>query len=347
MTNRSFCNWKLGRTTAIVITIAFVTAWIAGCSPEKESCVFKPDVSGIEMDVKIRQLQDSFIDVGSKEELVELLTRYPVIRDEIFRRAEYPSDSAFIDALFSKLNNPHFDTLLLETRRVFGDLSSLQSEFNEAFANLKFYYPEFTPPHIQTVISGLDTDLVVTDSLIIVGLDFFLGKGAKYRPKYYEYILRKYDPNDIVPSCLLIYGISDRFNKNQANDHTVLADMMAFGKSFYFAKHMLPCTPDSVFIWYTPEEINGSRKNEDLIWARFVESQVIFSNNHKIKQDYLGERPVTIQVGEKCPGRIGQWVGWQIVNKYADTHRDVTLPQLMSIDDAQRLFKESSYKPGR
>ena len=24
--------------------------------------------------------------------------------------------------------------------------------------------------------------------------------------------------------------------------------------------------------------------------------------NHKVKQDYLGERPVTIQVGEKCPG---------------------------------------------
>ena len=342
-----FCRRTPKRVSVAVVTIGLVAAWLSGCNPEKESCVFKPDVGDIAIDVQIEQLQDSFIDVTSREKLVDLLTRYPVIRDQIFRRAEYPSDSAFINAVFSKLNNPHFDTLRLETRRVFGDLLPLQAEFKEAFTNLKFYYPEFTPPRIQTVISGLDTDLIVTDTLIIVGLDFFLGKGAKYRPKYYEYILRKYDPNDIVPSCLLIYGISDRFNKNKADDHTVLADMMAFGKSFYFAKHMLPCTPDSVFIWYTPEEINGSRKNEDLIWARFVESQVIFSNNHKIKQDYLGERPVTIQVGEKCPGRIGQWVGWQIVNKYADTHRDVTLPQLMSIDDAQRLFKESSYKPGR
>ncbi|HTE30128.1 MAG TPA: hypothetical protein VK666_07125, partial [Chryseolinea sp.] len=221
------------------------------------------------------------------------------------------------------------------------------AEFDEAFTNLKYYYPDFIPPRIQTVISGFDSDLMVTDSLIIVSLDFYLGKGARYRPKYYEYLLRKYDPNDIVPSCLLIYGISDRFNKNELKDNTVLADMVAFGKSFYFAKHMLPCVPDSVFIWYTPDEIKGSRKNEDLIWDRFVESQVLFSTNHKVKQDYLGERPVTIQVGEKCPGRIGQWVGWQIVNKYADSHTDETLPEMMQITEATRIFRESAYKPGK
>lgn len=332
------------RTSIVLLLVAII---FGGCNDEREACVTRPDVSGVDVNIQIQQLQDSFVDVRSKERLVELLSRYPVIRDEIFRRAEYPSDSSFVNALYAKLTNPHLDTLVMETKRVFGDLSSLQSEFDEAFTNLKYYYPDFTPPKIQTIISGLDTDLVVTDTLIVVGLDFYLGRGAKYRPKYYDYILRKYDPNDIVPSCLLIYGISDRFNKNEIQDHTVLADMMAFGKSFYFAKHMLPCTPDSVFIWYTPEEISGSRKNEDLIWARFVESQVIFSNNHKTKQDYLGERPITIQVGEKCPGRIGQWIGWQIVNTYAESHPDVTLPQLMDIKEAPRLFKESGYKPTR
>jgi isoleucyl-tRNA synthetase len=108
-------------------------------------------------------------------------------------------------------------------------MSSLEAEFEEAFANLKYYYPDFTPPKIQTVVSGLDTDLFVSDSLIVVSLDFYLGRGAKYRPKMYEYLLRRYDTNDIVPSCLLIYGISDRFNKTELADKTVLADMIAYG----------------------------------------------------------------------------------------------------------------------
>ena len=77
----------------------------------------------------------------------------------------------------------------------------------------------------------------------------------------------------------------------------------------------------------------------------FIESQVLFATSKKVKQDYLGERPTTIQVGEKCPGRIGQWVGWRIVNKYAETHPEITLPQLMALDDAQQIFRKSKYKP--
>ena len=329
-----------------VFSVILASLWLAGCNGEKEECVFIPEVAA-KINLQVEPLEDTFIDVASEDELIKLFTRYPVIRDEIFRRAEYPADSVFVREVYARLTNPHLDTLRRETKRVFGDLSALKAEFEEAFTNLKYYYPDFKPPKIQTVVSGLDTDLLVTDSLIVISLDFYLGKGAKYRPKMYDYLLRKYDANDIVPSCLLIYGISDRFNKTETNDKTALADMIAYGKSFYFAKHMLPCLPDSIFIWYTGEEIKGSRQNEALIWRRFIESQVLFSTNHKVKQDYLGERPVTIQVGEKCPGRIGQWIGWQIVNKYSEIHPQVTLPKLMEASDAQKLFKESSYKPGR
>lgn len=326
--------------------VSFV-ALFYGCGEEKEQCAVQPDVSGIKVDLQFQQLQDSLLDIPSKKKLVSFLTRYPIIRDEIFRRAEYPDDSTFINELFYKFNNPHFDTLNAETRRVFGDLETLKSEFQNAFANLKHYYPDVVTPRIQTIVSGLDTDLYVSDSLIIVGLDFFLGRGAKYRPRVYEYLLRKYDPDDIVPSCMLIYGISPRFNQSDLSDKTVLADMVAYGKSFYFAKHMLPCVPDSVLIWYTPSEIKGSRSNEDLIWKRFVDSQVLYSTSHKVKQDYLGERPNTIQVGEKCPGRIGQWVGWQIVNKYSERHPKLSLPELMNEKQAERVFKESGYRPSR
>ena len=324
--------------------VVIVSTCLISCSDKEEACVFIPETPS-PVDLKLLPLQQTLVNVKSKRELTQLFTKYPILRDEIFRRAEYPNDSVFLNEIYARLTNPHLDTLFTEVNRVFGDLSSLEQEFEQAFTNLKYYYPDFMPPKIQTVISGLDTDMYVSDSLIIVSLDFYLGRGAKYRPKTYDYLLRRYDTNDIVPSCLLIYGISNRFNKVDVADKTVLADMIAYGKSFYFAKHMLPCVPDSVFIWYTPTEIHGSRENEDLIWKRFVESQVLFSTNNKTKQDYLGDRPITIQVGEKCPGRIGQWIGWQIVKKYADSHPETSLPKLMAASNAQKIFKESAYKP--
>jgi hypothetical protein len=314
---------------------------------EKDECVPGPDVRDVSISFEVEQLQDSITGITTKAQLVELFTRHPLLRDYIFRRTEYPDDSVFINEMYKRLTNPGIDTLLHETKRIFGDLSGLRAEFAEAFRHIKYYYPDYSPPKIQTVVSGLDTDLFVSDSLIIVGLDFYLGREGRFRPKMYDYLLRRYDPGDVVPSVMLIYGIDDKLNKTNLTDKTVLADMIAYGKSYYFAKRMLPCIPDSVLISYSAEEIKGSRQNQDLIWARFIESQVLYSTSHVVKKDYLGDRPYTIQVGEKCPGRIGQWIGWQIVEKYMETHPDVTMPQLMNMADAQMLFKESRYKPDR
>jgi hypothetical protein len=331
-----------------LLGFVIIVATLFSCEKnEEEKCAFIPDVPAGKMAIQFDQFEDSLTNFKSKPEFVAFLTRQPMIRDYIFKRTTYPNDSVFISTIYNRLTNPHIDTLLMETHRAFGDLSALKAEFTEAFANLKYYYPDFVPPRVQTLISGLDTDLFVSDSLIMVSLDFFLGKGAKYRPQEYEYILRQYQKQNIVPSCMLIYGIGNRFNKTDLSDKTVLADMVAYGKSFYFAKHMLPCVPDSVFIWYTPEEISGSRKNQDLIWARFIQDQVLYSTSHMVKQKYLGERPKTIDVGPECPGRIAQWVGWQIVNSYMTTHPEVTLPEMMRLDNAQKLFKESKYKPER
>jgi hypothetical protein len=319
---------------------------IFSCSDKKhDECVFAPDVSPGSVNLKIENLEDSIANIKTKEQLVGLLTRQPLLRDYFFKRTSYPSDSVFINTIFKRVTNPHFDSLLYETKKKFGDGSFLKDQFEQAFANLKYYYPNTRVPKIQTVISGLDNDLFVSDSLIMVSLDFYLGKGAKYRPNMYEYLLRQYEPSNIVPSVMLIYGISPRYNAANLNDKTILADMLAYGKSYYFAKHMLPCVPDSVLTWYTQEEIEGSRKNQDLIWKRFVEDRVLYSTSHTTKQKFLGERPRTVEVGEKCPGRIGQWIGWQIVNAYMDSHEATTLPQLMKISNAEKLFKESRYKP--
>lgn len=332
-----------------ILVLSLITCSIlSGCGDKtKDECISSPKTDDIALQLEWEELHDSLAEVKTKTEMVRLFTRHPLVRDYVFRRTEYPDDSTFINEVYKRLTNPGIDTVLMETNRVFGDLSGLKSEFEKAFKNIKHYYPDFIPPKIQTVISGLDTDMLVSDSLIIVGLDFYLGKDGRFRPKMYDYLLRRYDPDDIVPTVMLIYGIGDDLNITNEADKTVLADMIAYGKSYYFAKRMLPCVADSVLMSYSDDDIEGSRNNQDLIWARFVESQVLYSTSHVVKKDYLGDRPYTIQVGEKCPGRIGQWVGWQIVEKYMETHPDVTLPELMKMSDAQKLFRESRYKPER
>jgi hypothetical protein len=318
---------------------------LSSCGEDKEECAFIPATSR-PIDVKFESLSDSLVNI-SKPALAKFLDRHRVLRDQFFRRDLYPNDSTFLNELHRRFNDPNIDTLLMEVKKVFGNENALKLEFTEAFENLTYYYPKVQIPKITTVISGLDNDMVVSDTLIIIGLDYFLGTGAKYRPAMYEYLLRQYNKENIVPSCMMLFGIDSKYNKTNPEDKTVLADMIAFGKSYYFAKHMSPCTPDSIFIWYTAKEISGARKNQDLIWARFIEDKLLYATTHKLKQKYLGDRPKTAEVGPDCPGRIAQWVGWEIVKKYMETHPDVSLPQMMEMENADRIFKESRYKPER
>ncbi|NJN42060.1 MAG: hypothetical protein HC811_07415 [Flammeovirgaceae bacterium] len=148
-----------------------------------------------------------------------------------------------------------------------------------------------------------------------------------------------------MPSVFLLYGISNDYNAIDLNDHTVMADMVAYGKAYYFTKRMLPCVPDSTLIGYSAKEMSGSQKYESLIWARLLEDQVLFSTSHIVKQKFIAERPKTIEVGEDCPGRIGTWVGWRMVDEYMKKFPDTSLPDLMKTEDAKKIFNDSMYKP--
>ncbi|MBI1768531.1 MAG: gliding motility lipoprotein GldB [Bacteroidetes bacterium] len=324
-----------------ILFFIFIVSILVSCQPTAEDkCVISPD---IKVDLNFKSFEDSVPSIRTKKDVVSFLSHHPELRDIFFGRGNFPNDSAFINQLFNKFTHPAFDALLIETKKVFGDSRQLREEFQKAFANIKHYYPNFKTPRIETVITGCETDIFVSDSLIVIGLDYYLGKKAKYRPFTHEYILRRYEKNFVVPSALLLLGIDIKYNRVNMGDRTVLADMIAYGKAYYFAKHMLPCAPDSAFIGYSQREIDGAKANQDVIWKKLIDDEVLFSTTQQMKQKYISERPKTVEIGNECPGRIGMWVGWQIVNEYANRNPQVSLPELMQITDAQKILRGSKY----
>jgi len=332
---------------AIILFVSLITVLVSCTDNTNNECAHQPDISDIKINIKIDQLQDDFLNVQSKEALKKLLHENPVLTRFFFRPSQFPSEEKMIEVLYEKFTNPHIDTLGMEIDRVFGDLSELKSELEEAYAHLKYYYPDAKVPKVKTVATGFGHDMYLSDSLIIIGLDYYLGPDAKYRPlNMFDYMLRRYAPEYIVPSIMLLEGISNKYNKTDVSDKTILADMVAYGKSFYFAKQMMPCTPDSVLIWYTDKEIKGAEKNADIIWAHFVEKELLFETNHMVKKKYIDPRPKTYEIGNEAPGRIGTWLGWQIVKKYA-REEDITLQQLMATENPREIFNKAKYKPAK
>jgi hypothetical protein len=242
------------------------------------------------------------------------------------------------------INNPASEVLKQEVNSVFEDMSELRHELEMAFKHLVYYYPDIQIPKVYTAVTGFaGNDLLVSDSVIIIGLDYYLGEEATYRPlEFPRYILKRYQPEYIVPSVVLL--MSSSINNTEVEDKTMLAEMIYYGKAYYFTKQILPLVPDSLLIGYSSQEVLDVEENQETIWAHFVEKQLLYESNHFVKKKYMDERPKTLEIGNKCPGRIGEWLGWQMVTEYME-QQQVSLPQLMITSDARQIFMQSNYKP--
>jgi hypothetical protein len=324
-----------------------VLLFLSGCNAEEETeCVTQPDVSGNRTELELIDLHDRIRNIEDRDEMITILNENPVFSEVFLKRNQFPNDSIMISSMLARFTHPGIDTLGMEIDRVFGDQAELERDLADAYAHIQYYYPDFKIPTVKTVMSGIEHDLFLSDSLLIIGLDYYLGEGAKYRPSgLYEYMLSRYNPEKIVPSIMLLYGISPRWNRTDVNNKSMLADMVTYGKAYYFAKHMMPCTPDSVIISYTTEEIEGVRDNAGTVWAHFLQNELLFETSHMVKKKYLDERPKTYEIGDKAPGRIGTWVGWDIVKSYMRENPGVTLQELMAEPDAQKILDESNYSP--
>ncbi|WP_053406245.1 hypothetical protein [Persicobacter sp. CCB-QB2] len=329
--------------------MVLLTAIACGCNQTEDPCGQQPNTENIALQLDFTSTASALKKISSKEEVALFLKNQPAFATLFLKQGQHPHDSILVNQLFDRSQHPAFQELIQESEKVF-DQYDLKQEFEQAFKNIKYHYPEFKAPRIVTGVTGFDTnfqgfddDLYVSDSLIIIGLDYFLGEGAKYRPNSMpQYILRRYSPEYIVPS--VINQLADGFMRSNAKDRSMLADMIFYGKSYYFTKQILPCVADTVIIGYTEEEFKESKEHSKVIWASLVKNQMLYESGNELKKKFIGERPKTLEIGEKCPGRIGQWVGWEIVKKYMEENESADLKSLMANPNAENIFAHSKYK---
>ena len=98
-------------------------------------------------------------------------------------------------------------------------------------------------------------------------------------------------------------------------------------------------------IGYSKEQWDWCEKYEQAIWNRIMEKRDLFKTESMVLSSYINDGPFTAEVTQESPGRLGQWVGWRIVESYMHNNKSATLNELMNETDAQKILEQSFYKP--
>jgi gliding motility-associated lipoprotein GldB len=329
----------------LIFSGLFFFTLLFGCKTSNKECEIPQGYQENLTPLTIQRMEGLFFEEITKEKILENLETYPQFSEAMFSNMGFKNQEQLAEELLMIHQDSGMLELYQEVRSYFDDLSTVKKDLEIAFAGIKYHYPEYNIPSIYTFVSGFGSDLIVTDEVIIIGLDYFLPNDHKFQPvDLPNYILRRYNRDHLVP--MIITAISTQFNKTKLSDNSLLAEMIFYGKSYHFTKTIMPCMPDEFIIGYETDEILGSYANEEMIWGHFIENELLFETNPFEIRKYTGEAPFTDEISPDAPGRIGRWIGWNIVDDYQINH-DITLPELMEQEDARLVFKESGYKPRR
>ena len=270
------------------------------------------------------------------QDLPQLKKHYPA-----FFPKKYP-DSIWIN----RMNDTLQHKMITEVDNVFSDDKIIKTQLEPLFQHIKYYFPQFREPNVYTVLSDVDykNKVFASDTLLVIGIDNYLGVNHEFYRGLPLYVSQNLSPTQLQVDVASVYA-KKFIAKPKSN--TFLDKIIFYGKELYLKQIWLPKISEAQIIGYTPEQMQWVKENETEMWRYFVEKELLFSTDPKLDTRFIKPAPFSkfyLEIDNESPGRVGIYLGWQIVKRFMKKNPTTNLKQLMLLD-AKQIFEKSKYKP--
>lgn len=300
-----------------------------------------------EGDIEIARFEKVLFDTPTeqlREQLALFRAEYPSPLLNI-----YPDDPNFMAQLTGFISDSTMRSIYDITRQHFGNLTWLEEELTQALRRAKKECPNIDMQHFATFVSGYfdygQRILVDRESQsILVSID-------QYAVKYMEPFAYFGLPMFIVSISDSAYLASDIMAEvarqyifaPDETQMTMLDRMVMEGKVLYFLDQVMPKKADHLKIRYTSEQLEWCQKNEPMIWAYFIQHNLLYEKDFNRYHNFVDEAPKTNAFKDSAP-RTTDYIGWQIVRNYMKNNK-CSMKQLFENTDSQTILQASKYKP--
>lgn len=313
----------------IVVVITILIAFLA-CDKKSKT---EKAIDAIPVSLKVERFDKKFFET-SPENLGKLKIEFP------FFFPKGNDDTVWID----KMQDPQWQELYREVQKKYSNFEPEKVQLEALFKHIKYYFPQTKIPKVITVISEMDYNnkVIYADRLVIISLELYLGKDHKFY-QYPAYLKQNFEERQMMPDVATSFAITKIPHSEEKN---FLGQMIYYGKQLYLKDLLLPDYDDSDKMGYSPKQIEWCQENENYIWRFFIEKEMLYSDDPKLNNRFINQAPFSkfyLEIDNDSPGRIGAWIGWQIVRSFAKNN-EIPIEQLLKMN-AKELFEKSKYKP--
>ena len=302
--------------------------------------------SGIQNDAKIAKLP---VKIELDRFDLKFYNKEANVLPKLKKDYPYLFPNQFPDSIWISRQKDSLQLILLDAvQKVFQDIALLEDKISHLFKHILFYFPKVKVPHVITLINNVDYQIktVYSDSLLLLSLDTFLGSNHPIYEGIPSYIRKELDQKYIL--CQIVEKFAS-YVIPPLEERTFLAQMLYEGKKMYLQDLLLPDEAENIKIAYTEEELAWVKENELYMWNYFIERQILYKTDPDLAQRLLEPAPFSkfyLELDNESPGRVGRWIGWQIVKSFMNQNPETSIQELLRMS-TQKLFNLSKYKPKR
>lgn len=301
----------------------------------KDEPKIEKEILEIPVQFKVDRFDQAFFET-KPEELSKLKSLYP----EFF--PANVSDQQWIE----KMTNPLWKELYQEVQKKYGNFDTKTQDIELFFKHAIHYFPSTKVPKVIALIGEMDYEskIIYNGEYLLIALELYLGKEHEYyKAEFPTFISQNFEDTQILPDIATQFGMTKvRYPLTKSFIELMLYE----GKLLYLKDLTLPTYKDEDKIGYTKEQLDWAATNEADIWKFFIEGNILYSTDNKLASRFINPAPFSkfyLEIDNESPGRIGSYLGWQIVRSFMKNN-NIPLEDMLQMD-AAKIFNMSKYKP--
>ncbi|MBX2846495.1 MAG: hypothetical protein KTR13_09815 [Saprospiraceae bacterium] len=307
----------------------------------------KIDFSSIEIDSELRRFDQALFEPESfgEENLDELKENFPSFYPIFARQVLRPLKGEELTAIDGFRN--YFDSLSVyqHAQDQFGDFQDEFDSIKKMQQRFKYYFPNYEPADVTTLISGFGFKNALTDKSIAISLDTYLDSVdyslmGDYIPLYQ---LHGFDEDYLLAD--VASALVDDFYPDNENYTTLLDRMIFGGKKLFLKEKLLPNAPKHTIIGMTKEDFEWCEANEADIWKYFLSEELLYSRDFNRFKSYITPGPFSAGMPEDAPAQTGDYTGWKIMESLSKKKQDESVQNLLLNYDSQAVLNAAKYDP--
>ncbi|MBH1960385.1 MAG: gliding motility protein GldB [Flavobacteriia bacterium] len=230
------------------------------------------------------------------------------------------------------------------------DIAKLNKDLTGLFSHIKYHFPEFTEPQVflfSSALSGIMEPVFYRNDVNMLFIDVtgFMGDNNPNYKGLEQYFQLSMNPQNIVPKVSQTFA--EYFVQPNLTDQKFIDELIYQGKIMTLQDAFLPDFPDYLKMHYSQKQYEWAKENEVNIWNYFVESNLIFSDDIRLKERFINPGPFSkfyTEIDNESSPRVGVFTGWQISRKFYQEKPETKLADFLNMN-AQDIFNQSNYKP--